>query len=327
MAISLTDVSIDVANGVWNPAGSYIITGTGFGTKASGLSISNNFELETVGAVVTSPGGLNVSNKTGTSIVNSGSHSGNNCISQDYSLEGFPKIYHSLSGLQTRFYMSCWVKWSGTVTGATVWKFGRVGANTTYSGNPKAGETYTSTDQNTPASFGGEIVSSSGIVGYGANATLAPSASAIYTADAWHFYELEFYTGTVDGNDSYFVVRVDGINAVVWSGIEFLTTALSDLPDWILTPINGLDGAPPITMLLDDLYIDESRARVVMTDNATYASSTKWAVQPILTYSDTEITVTKSRQVFSIGESAFLHLFDDTGVLVSEGNAVTVEAD
>lgn len=338
MSVDMTTQSIAVGDNWVKVGNDYIgsspngssatgtITGTGFGTK-NGTAYFDDFEDRSVGAAGGTIGDLVVSNNAGTSIVNTDSVSGSKALSQDFSVEDFPKIYKALSGAQSRFYMSCYIKWSGTVTGSTVWKFGRIGAGTAYSGNPKAGDSYTSTDVNYPSGFGGEIVSSNGIVGYGANRSTAGTPSALYTPDTWHFFELEFYTGTVDGNDSYFVTRVDGDIATEWDGIEFLTTANSALPDWFMTPINGLDNGPDITMLMDSIYIDESRARVVMTDNATYASSTKYAVQPITAYSDTSVSYTKNKGSFIVGSTAYLHLFNDVGTPVYSSGAITVTED
>ena len=314
--------------------GSYTITGIGFGTK-SGIPVFEDFESETLGAYPAgfdvAAGELLINNNEfqGTSCSTNNPRFGTRCIEHDNSVEDFPGIHRVLTGTSQKHYFSCFFYWSGTIdTVDTVWKFGRIGANNVYSGNPKAGESWTSGNGSAaPSGFGGEMVTSDGIVGFGANAAELASAASIYAQNQWHFYELELYTGTSDGGDSWFEVRVNGDVSVRWENLSFLTAALSDLPDWVLTPINGLDLGPSVTMYMDGVYSDESRARCVMTDSAVYANSTSWAVQPIASYSDTSVTVTGKKQVFSSGVTAYLHLFNDDGVLVSEGNAVTVEED
>ena len=310
-----------------SPSGNYAIQGAGFGSRPSVTPTFDDFESESVGAVGSSVGNLSVSFEPGMSIVDAGSYSGTKCLSHDFSVNDFPKLYRALSGLQPKGYMAQHVKVTGSNSESTVYKYGRVGAGATYSGNPKFGESYTSSSL-VPESFGGEVVTSNGIVGFGANADyLAPDPSVIYTPDVWHFYELEWDAGTVGNGDSFFEARCDGSPAVRFVGIEFLTAANSNLPDWVLTFINGFDQGPNVTALMDNVYVDESRARVVMTDSATYANATKWAVQPITAYSDTEVTCEPKRQGFGIGDAAYLHLFDNSGSLVSSGSSFTVEAD
>lgn len=310
-----------------SPAGNYVIQGSGFGTRPSVTPTFDDFETESVGAVGETIGNLSVSFEPGMSIVDSGSYSGTKCLSHDFSVNDFPKLYRALSGSQPKGYMSQYVKVTGSNSASTVYKYGRVGAGATYSGNPKFGESYTSSSI-TPQSFGGEVVTSNGIVGFGANADyLAPDPSVTYTPDVWHFYELEWDAGTVGNEDSFFEARCDGVVAARFVDIEFLTAANSNLPDWVLTFINGFDQGPNVVALLDNVYVDESRARVIMTDAATYANSTKWALQPVTEYSDTEVTYTPKRQGFGIGETAYLHLFDDGGDLVFSGSPFTVESD
>lgn len=314
--------------------GTYTITGSGFGTKSS-TGAYEDFEGEALGAYASgfdvAAGIFFINNNEfqATSCTTNNPRSGTRCLEQDFATEGFPEIYRTLSGTSTKHYFSCAVYWEGTVgVAGTVFKFGRIGANDVYDGNPKAGESWVADDGATiPEGFGGELVSSDGIIGYADNADELATPSDVYTTETWHFYELELYTGTEDGDDCWFEVRSNGDVVIRWEGLSMLTATLSDLPDWILIPANGLDEDPPITMYIDTAYSDESRARVVMTDNATYASSTQWATQPIDSYSDTSVVVTGKQQFFSTGVTAYLHLFDDDGVLVSEGNSVTVVAD
>jgi len=321
------DVSLSVAGVAASNSNSYTITGTGFGAKFIGAATFDNFESESVGAASSPIGNLKSGNVTGTTISEIDSNSGSRCLSHDFSVNGFPKIYRELAGARAKGYMSLHVKWSGSNTSTTIFKYGRVGAGGVYSGNPKFGESYTSSGM-APSSFGGEVVTSNGIVGYGANANFkASDPSAIYTPDTWHFYELEWDAGTTGQPDSFFEARCDGQRTITFDGLEFLTAENSSLPDWVLTFINGFDQSPNITALMDDVYIDESRARVVMTNAALYADSTEWAAQGITSYSTTSVITSSEPQSFTVGETAYLHLFNALGVLVSEGNQITVASE
>lgn len=313
--------------------GSYTITGTGFGTKPMDAMTYDDFEEESVGSISSFQGDLVINgSSTGVGITDSIAYSGSKCLTHDFSANDFPKIYRPLSGTRTKAYLSCYWRYDGDVvtTEQVVWKLARIGgSNDVYDGNPKGSAEYVSSGgSDTPTGLSGSMTTSGGITTYNPDHNDASATpSAVLTNGDWHFYELEFYAGTVDGDDAEFYERIDGIPTHTFVDRPFLTTANSDLPDWFLTPINGRDGFPEVDDYVDCLMIDESRARVVMTDNATYASSTQWAVQPISAYSDTSVTVTGKRQGFTSGATAYLHIFDDDGVLVSEGNEITVEED
>ncbi len=324
----------DQGGGLWSGGTSElspeIITGTGFGTKAATTPYYEDFEGEALGAVSSPLNSLNISNATSSTIINSDQRSGTKSFQQDYAVTSFPKAYVTLSGASKSLYMSCAVKFTGTCdASASVWKFGRVGANTVYSGIGRAGASYTAlSSATTPANFAGEIINSDGLTSWNAHNTASDgSPNSIITNGDWHFYELEFNSGTIDTSDAYFTERWSGKDSLIWNNRPFLTAANSSEIDWVLTPVNGLDGSHPITMLMDDLYIDESRCRVVMTDNAVYANSTKWAAQPVVTWSDTAIEITRKRQSFSVNDTAYYHVFNSSGSLVHSASGHIVGAD
>ena len=85
-----------------------------------------------------------------------------------------------------------------------------------------------------------------------------------------------------------------------WGGaLEHVVT----LPEWFLTVINGLDGSPALVVNMDLVYADESRARIVFSDSANYAASTRFNVQPILDYADTELVTRRVTPSFTPGDS------------------------
>lgn len=122
-------------------------------------------------------------------------------------------------------------------------------------------------------------------------------------------------------------VRFDGTEVLSWRDRPYRTEDSPLLPTWILTPFNGLDGYHPIVGTIDDVYVDEGRARLVMTDAPNYQDSSAFAVQPIVSWSDTTISFARKRQGVAIGDIAYLHVFDAGGRLVHSGEALTVAAD
>jgi len=295
------------------------IVGTGFGAKTESVYY-DDFESRALGSVGASVGELNWSIQAGSSISDSNPHSGTKSIIHDFSANDFPKVFKNLSG-KTGLTLSCWLHISGTVAGGAVWKFARVGGGNVYGGYPHAGASYTSSSSaNTPQSAGGEIVINNGdISSYSANISgTTSSPTDAYTNGSWHFYELEFYTGTLNNSDCYFCERIDNKIVTQWVNRPYLTSTNQTMPAWVLLPLNGLDGNPPITYSIDELYISESRSRVVMTDSATYSASTKWCAQEDLQggWSDELIYYKPKRGSFTQGATAYLHVFNN-GVLVS----------
>lgn len=289
----------------------YTFTGTGFGTKAS-TAYFDDFESYPLGAVSGSVGSLVLSNSTGMSITNARAHSGTkSLVNASYAANDFPKLYKALSGTKTRVYAACRCYLTGDTSAAGVWKMWRVGspAGNEYSGAPRAGESWTGAP--TPGAFSGEIVDLTGLSSW-PEQNIASGSPSVYTKDQWLFIELEFYTGTVNTSDARMRVVVNGVEVLLWNNRPYLTTGAL-LPEWVLLPFQAIDGAPACSVNWDSLYVDESLGRVIFTDSATYASSTKRDVQPITSYSDTSITVNKKTPSFTDGATAHVHLWRDNG--------------
>jgi hypothetical protein len=256
--------------------------------------------------------------------------SGTKYLSHDVSLADFPRYHKPLSGTNTRHYLSCGFKF-GSLADVHIFKFSRVGANAVYTGNPQANSQFHDLAGAVPLNGGATGTMNDGGGNFTASSGVNTSSAVIesvITADVWHFYECIFYTGTLDNSDAFFLERFDGVETLTWENRPLLKTGEDNsLPDWFMTPVNGFDQATAGTAELDTLYIDESNARVVMTDNAVYANSTKWAAQPIATYADGLVECTRKRQVFGVGEAGYLHLFNDAGTLIDSSSAFFVSED
>lgn len=84
-----------------------------------------------------------------------------------------------------------------------------------------------------------------------------------------------------------------------------------------------VSGATRADVYYDDIYIDNSWARVEMGDNAVYGSCTHREIQPALTWSDTGITGTFNRGSFETGETVYFFVIDEDGT-PSDGYAVVI---
>lgn len=328
-----------LVDGFANPSNSMIdppvsaITGTGFGVKTTSETIED-FSGLTEGAIAGDPisgsiGTLVASVADGLSIVSDEFYSGTKSLHNGFNVNHFPRVHKILSGNSPSAYMAGYFKFTGN--GGTVWKHARIGDGSVYSGNPKAGSSYTSTLGSTypDLSFGGELTNNSGsILGYEANSNGAfkNQLDEAYLPDTWLFYEFEFYAGTEGGSDCYVSERISGKETLLWENLSYLETGDNSLPTWLVSMMNGNDGTTSLEMWIDSLYIDESRSRLVITDAPIYADSTKWAVQEIESWTDTEISPKASQKVqgFYTGEVAYYHVFNN-GSLVHSSDSFTVE--
>ena len=322
-------------------SGGYTITGTGFGTLDQSAQFFTDFEGQAVGeAVLNEPGKLYKGVSNGTEISDLDTYSGTRCMTHYSQTSTFPKIHLPLSGLSRRAYHSCHFKFTGDDQRGPeeqnlVWKFSRIGSGQVYSGLPKATSQYTSPPGTSyPNSWASAMYSDCGPNRIGTHGghmgVLDGNIRDNITNGDWHFYECEFYAGTVDNQDAYFIERWDGKRTVNFSNRTYLISGLDDcvqLPTWFISPICGFDAGHAITKRMNNVFFAEGGARAIMTDSAVYANSTKWATQPIATYSNSEVSVTKKRQGFAIGQTAFLHVFNPEGTIVSEGSQLIVEAD
>ncbi len=293
---------------------------TAFGSKTS-QSYFEDFEDHAPGAAVSPVGRIHLSHSPGQTISTTRAFHGTRSLQNLYSTNAFPKDYLVLSGTRPRFYFSCQLYYSGTLTGARVWKQGRIGSGEVYHGTLQAGESWT-TDNSLPEHFGGGINNSNGITSWSAHNLAAPNAVEVYDLNRWMFYEFEHYSGTVNNSDSVTRATVDGVPVLIWNQRPFLTSATSSLPEWFLTAINGLDGDPPVVVNMDLVYADESRARVVFTNAANYGASSLFNIQPIVSYADTQIITRRSTPSFPLGATVHVHAWTDAGDYRYLGNRV-----
>lgn len=78
-----------------------------------------------------------------------------------------------------------------------------------------------------------------------------------------------------------------------------------------------------LEMLIDDLVIDNTRARVEIGDNAIFESCTHLEYQPAVTWSDTGITGPFNQGSFEAGDTVYFFVIDENGI-PSAGYPVTI---
>ncbi len=306
----------------------FTITGSGFGTKTTGVPLYDDWESASTGLVGSTIGQLKVSSTGATSITTSLSHSGTKSLTHDYLTQDFPKLYREFATRSRYARMSCWWRWTGSVTSTSVWKLLRFtnDAIDPYAGQNRFSAEYTAgTNGDRPQAFSGIVYVDGGFPGFSGNNEVSEQI-ALFTPDTWHFMEWQADIGTLNNSDAVFKAWIDGVECIRYTAKPFKTTSFPDDLKFIMSPINGLDGATSrnVQFFVDELYSDGSLCRVVMTNNATYGSSTLWAEQPVVTWSDTSVECTYNRGGFTIGATAYRHVFNSSGTLVHSTTGFTV---
>jgi hypothetical protein len=77
--------------------------------------------------------------------------------------------------------------------------------------------------------------------------------------------------------------------------------------------IGNFGGAASMKMWIDDVYIDNTQARVELGNNPVFANCTHREIQIPTAWSDTEITVQFNQGTFQVGDQAYLFVIDEDG--------------
>jgi filamentous hemagglutinin family protein len=324
------------------PSSTFTINGSGFGVKSVAAPVKfDDFESAADNAVATSVGYQAVDPYPGTSILprvtTLRAHNGSKAMRQIYPIvrsgEGtFPKV--GISGLNsTELYVALWGYWERT-SGSGYWgvfKLVRGGAFPTYSGTPRFYETVFSNNST------GKIDQQD--VGFntpGSGTTYAPwvlsgdysrAGPKQFDANGWHFLEYYYKLSSPGQANGAFQTWVDGKLNVNLVNAVTRDSGSSAVIDYTMTLFDGMDGntSAAFDVFMDEFYVDKTRARVVMTDNSSYASSTKFALQRVTSWNDTQIAGSVNKSGFTSGSTAYLHVFNASGTEVGTPQAITLQ--
>ena len=151
------------------------------------------------------------------------------------------------------------------------------------------------------------------------------------TTGGWQMTAVEWQRSSIDGNDAVMYrylsdsVGTLAINKITKTGFNTRTTAVNrNLLSFQFGLMNtNSDELADVTMYYDDIYIDNSWARVEIGDNAVYANCAHREIQPAATWSDTSITGTFNRGSFNNGDTVYFFVIDENGI-PSAGYPVTI---
>ncbi len=164
-----------------------------------------------------------------------------------------------------------------------------------------------------------------------------PSASSVITRGTWHLLQFEYGENSALGvSDGVFRMWFDGQPAGAATNI--MTKKLDDLAkrpfivgwenewNWTENGGGGPDPSPdaPNDYYMDDLYADNTWARVEIGDAATYDACTHREIQPPTAWSDTSVTITVNAGSFGTAATAYVYVTDANGLRNPAGAPLTI---
>lgn len=313
----------------FDPSQYYFMSIAGLGVKSS-TPYYDDFESRTLGAATSPMGDLVISNTVDKSVT-SNSHSGVKALECAYTggvsaPARFPKAYLTLGTRSNKVYFCCWFKFSGTTTGGSnVWKFLRF-SNTT-GGDPYGDANKFSHEMTSTAGVANPVSHSESIYVDGALTTTAgnqlpadDTPANLFQNGQWVFYEGMIDAGTVGNSDADIIVKANNKIALHFNNRNFLSALNPQGIKYVLTPMNGIDDFTSSTLVsqMDEIYVDGSLARCIMTDNADYSLSTQGTrcVQ-VLSYTNSDgAYLIRKRGLFTQGAMAYYHFWSISGAYV-----------
>jgi hypothetical protein len=127
------------------------------------------------------------------------------------------------------------------------------------------------------------------------------------TANQWNFME-----AWIDSEKRTYTLRINGnassANNTSWAGCASFNF------DYVWTI--GQDGDPPAVTMdtwLDDIYVDNTFQRVMIGNASTYSASTKFEMQPPVSWLDGQVQISVNQGGYATGSSAYLYVIDAAG--------------
>jgi len=322
----------------------------GFTTKPTAAPLFyNNFEASSAGALPSTVGLTNSIDATVVNVQADRSFTGTKCMKgvMPANTESFPEVSYLPPANTAEIYVSGMVYWTTSAPasmGQFIFKLTRMGCGQLYHGTPQQ---YLTTRPNGSGAVTG------GDWGYntGKATTEVAWCSAMYYgspntlpgphSDQWNFMESAHgFSNPSGGSTGYSEMRCNGQNMLPpttlgghslfvnqTSGANMTTgntnnSGSNAFYSWIIPFFDGLSvpGNTNTSLWVDELYIDNCRNKVVVTDNAVFANSTpgKFLMLVPSSWSDTQIVGTNAAlaTLFPTGSTANFHIFNNLGVEV-----------
>jgi hypothetical protein len=135
-----------------------------------------------------------------------------------------------------------------------------------------------------------------------------------FLANQWNFIEV-----WIDSSARTWGAAMNGVS-VTTDGSWANCTSFNFSRVWMI----GYDavGGPRVAQI-DDIYVDNTLARVAICSGSTWAARGHCEVQPPSSWSDASLAVTINQGSFGATDSAYLYVADSTGAINSSGYSIT----
>lgn len=299
--------------------GTITINGTGFGSGDISPLLWDNFESGSNGSSLPAnpkSGSWTIVNG-GPVFSNSSAHSGSMSATSYYSSgNGFKNIRWERMSLSSgaTYYQSYWFRYNTPAGG---------------NGQTKLTQLW-GTEQINDYSPG---VMTGGFAGSWWSTYIALEGSGAYqqasypltpSQNQWHLFEMILRQSDVNVANGRVTILIDGKTVYDRNPVK---TREHSGHGWLFTSFfDGMTNWGGATQTwIDDVYFNDSWARVVLGNASTYNNSTIREIQIPTNWNSNgqSITVTCNTGSFSTGQTAFLYVIDSTGT-VSSGRAVTI---
>ncbi len=217
-------------------------------------------------------------------------------------------------------YLSYWFRWAG---GSGVWKM----------------------DRTTSGSWNNPPYDSAPNSGWGDYAYVNNCSEFLnlgwetdqQTASTWHFIEVYYSlsdAGVANGSyqvwfDGRIIHNSDRNIMTLSSAWSTISGCKAQIDTWISPMIANNTSA--IETWIDDIYMDDTRSRVVLGNSSSYATCTFFEPQLPTDWTTSSISFTVKQGLFATGVQAWLYVVDangsaSPGFQVTTGQGMTVEA-
>ena len=140
----------------------------------------------------------------------------------------------------------------------------------------------------------------------------------------WSQVTIEATLGDQDGSNGSYDIWQDGQHTGSVTGIDWTQAGCNDFRQiWIGGYLGNGASTLSTEIYYDDVYFDNSFARVELGNNSTYANCTHREIQPITSWSSTSIGVDLNTGSFSTDDTAYLFVVDSDGT-ASTGHPVII---
>lgn len=338
--------SINGVSGIIQNGQSISISGSGFGTKPKAAPIKfDTFEDGSNGTPLYSrdpswkvydcADGGNPSGKcdhNGAIYYNSFAHSGNLSVGRHIvNGENFNTNYFSNSQPSTEMFISYWWRTANADTSDTsIVKMSRINSSVAAGGGGVyngAGGTTLGGTYNLATNSGPYCAFNNGTALWELFRNGTDGSVAYLSApprNTWTRVDMYKKLSTPGSSDGAISVNIMGTSSASNLAAPTRASSKSFLLDTVLLGLeDGSAANHSYDVYIDDMYIDNTQARVEICNSATWSTRTNCEVQPATTWSATSITFTGNQGALPASSTRYLYVVDSTGAVNANGYLIT----